>query len=425
MLNQLFPNPNVLKRLTASSLGPLIQPYATFLQIKEFSPSTMQHRIRAAAHFGYWIDSQHIEINNVDACVLEKFISHLSICNCPKSRPGEHFHTAIGARIFLMYLSKMEVIPPLQTMPDESRTRELLLDKFFQWTQLHRGISRRTGIAQRSHAISVLDSLGDDPGCWEVRDIRQFVLSHFEQYKASYIKAVGSNLRAFLRFLVIEGLCQPELIDAVPKTAHWTLSEIPRHLSPESVDKVIVASTSLPHSELRDRAVISLLAGLGLRGRDIVNLCLSDIDWAQSQIRFVGKGRRETWLPLPQGPGDALLAYLEQERPPSHYNQVFLSSRAPFQPLRSMGTIQQIVRLTLKNAGVEHPRGVTTHLFRHSLARRLLAQNIPLEGIGVVLRHRNLQTTAQYAKIDMKLLQTVVQPWPEAKDNSYVKSTCQ
>ncbi|EIG0792740.1 tyrosine-type recombinase/integrase [Salmonella enterica] len=112
-----------------------------------------------------------------------------------------------------------------------------------------------------------------------------------------------------------------------------------------------------------------------------------------------------------------MLAYLEHERPPSNYNQVFLRSRAPFQPFKGVASVQQIVRLALKNADVEHPRGVTTHLFRHSLARRLLAQNIPLEGIGVVLRHRNLQTTAQYAKIDINLLQTVVQPWPEEKEN--------
>lgn len=424
MLNQLFSNPDVLKKFTASSLGSLIQSYATTLQTNKFSPSTMQHRIRAAAHFGYWLDTQYIEINNIDACTLEKFMNHLSTCNCPQSRPGEHFHTAIGARAFLTYLSKKGVIPPFLPMHNKSESRELLLDKFFQWTQLNRGISRQTGIAQRSHAVTVLDSLGDDPRCWDVRDIRQFVLSHFEQYKASYIKTVGSNLRAFLRFLVVEGLCQPELIDAVPKTAHWTLSEIPRHLTPESVDQVIAASSSISRSELRDRAAISLLAGLGLRGRDIVDLRLSDIDWNQGRIRVVGKGRRETWLPLPQGPGDALLAYLEQERPPSNYNQVFLRSRVPFQPFKGIGTVQRIVRLTLKNAAVEHPRGTTTHLFRHSLARRLLAQNIPLEGIGVVLRHRNLQTTAQYAKIDFDMLQTVVQPWPEAKENYHVKSIC-
>lgn len=413
MLNEVFPNPDVLKRLTASSLGSFVQSYTTFLHAKKFSPSTMQHRIRSAAHFGYWIDTQHVEINNIDDSVLEKFIEHLSSCRCPGSRPGEHCHTADGAKSFLMYLSKIGAVPLFQAMHNNPSSRELLLDKFFLWTQLNRGISRQTGIGQRSHAANILDSLGDDPKSWKVQDIRQFVLSHFEQYKLSYIKAVGSNLRAFLRFLVAEGLCQPELIDAVPKTAHWSLSEIPRHLSPESIDKVVAASSTMYRSELRDKAIILLLAELGLRARDILNLCLSDVDWPQGRIRVTGKGRHEDWLPLPQRAGDALLLYLEQERPPSNHNPIFLRSRAPFQPFKCMGAIQRIVRLTLKNAGVESPSGVTTHLFRHSLARRLLEQNIPLEGIGAILRHRNLQTTAKYAKIDFKLLQTVIQPWPE------------
>lgn len=133
MLNQLFPNPDVLKRLTASSLGSLIQSYA-MSHAGKLSPSTMQHRIRAAAHFGYWLDTQHIGINNVDACVLERFINHFSTCCCPQSRAGEHLHTAIGAREFLMYLGKTGVISPFLPMHEESSARKSLLDKFFQWT---------------------------------------------------------------------------------------------------------------------------------------------------------------------------------------------------------------------------------------------------------------------------------------------------
>lgn len=417
MLTQLFPSPNVLKRVTASSLGSLIQSYANFLHTKNLSPSTMQTRIRAAAHLGHWLDIQCIDIHNINECVLEKFTNHFSTCTCPQFRAGEHMHTANGARLFFIYLSDIGVVPQIRPIHTEPSTRKILLDKFFQWTQRIRGVSRYTGTTQRSHASAALEFLGDEPGCWTVEDIRRFVLSHLEHYNASYTKAVGSNLRAFLRFLVIEGLCKPELIDAVPKTAHWRLSEVPRHLSPVAVDKVVGASTSLPHSELRDKAILLLLAELGLRARDIVNLCLSDIDWEHGRIRLVGKGRRESWLPLPQRAGDTLLAYLEQERPVSNHNRVFLRSRAPFQPFSGIGTIQRTVRIALKNAAVEHPRGVTTHLFRHSLARRLLAQNIPLEGIGVVLRHRNLQTTAQYAKIDINLLKTVVQPWPEEKED--------
>jgi site-specific recombinase XerD len=373
MLNELFPNPEVQKRLIASSSGSLVQSYAKSLQAGGYSTSTMQHRIRAAAHFGYWIDTQGIALRDADDVVLDRFRTHLPCCNCPQSKPGSHVHTSDGAERFLKYLSGIGVAP---LSSEESSPHQLLLDKFFQWTQLHRGITQQTATAQCSHAASVLDAMGNNPPSWDVKAIRQFVLTYLGNYKASYTKTVASNLRMFLRFLVTEGLCQPELIDAVPKIAHWRLMDIPRHLPPESVEKVIVASGTCARCELRDRAVILLLARLGLRARDIVGLRLSDIDWQQGLIRVMGKGRRETWLPLPQDAGDALLEYLEKGRQSSAHNQLFLCSRVPFRPFKGISVVQYIVRCALEKAAVQYPAGVVTHLFRHSLARRLLEQDL-------------------------------------------------
>jgi site-specific recombinase XerD len=413
MLNQLFPNPEVQKRLTASSSGQLIQNYADYLQNDGYKESTMLHLIRAAAHFGYWIDTQGLTLQDVDDHVLEQFSNHLPTCCCPSSRPGQHDHTIVGAKQFLKYLSGKGVSKPLPKAPS---LHQPLLDKFFQWMQLHRGVTQQTATAQCTHAASVLDALGDEPSNWDVKSIRQFVLSYMDNYKRSYSKTVGSNLRMFLRFLVTEGLCQSELIDAVPKIANWKMVDIPRHLPAESVERVIAASGGRAQCKLRDRAVILLLARLGLRARDISGLQLLDINWQQGLIRVMGKGRRETWLPLPQDAGDALLEYLVEERPPSQCQQVFLCSRAPFRPFKGISSVQHIARCALRDAAVQRPVGVVTHLFRHSLARRLLAQDIPLEGIGVILRHRNLQTSSQYAKIDFDLLKTVVQPWPKTEE---------
>ena len=64
----------------------------------------------------------------------------------------------------------------------------------------------------------------------------------------------------------------------------------------------------------RDRAIILLLARLGLRAGDVRHLCLTDIDWAHGRLRVMGKGRCETWLPLPQDVGDAVLHHLTRAR---------------------------------------------------------------------------------------------------------------
>jgi integrase/recombinase XerD len=123
-------------------------------------------------------------------------------------------------------------------------------------------------------------------------------------------------------------------------------------------------------------------------------------------------------LPLPQEVGDAVLAYLQHTRTrmDSVHPQLFLSRRSPFRPLRSIGAVVEAVQHALAQAGIQSPPGVKTHLFRHSLARRLLEQNVPLEGIGVILRHHTVETTAKYAKIDVENLRTVVQAWPDAQE---------
>jgi integrase/recombinase XerD len=129
-----------------------------------------------------------------------------------------------------------------------------------------------------------------------------------------------------------------------------------------------------------------------------------------SRLRVIGKGRRETRLPLPQDAGDAILRYLKEERPAAATDHVFLRLRAPIGPLRTAG-LRDVVGRAIERAGVETPfRG--THVLRHSLATRLLREGAALDTIGAVLRHRSVDTTAIYAKVDVDLLRQVAQPWP-------------
>ena len=128
-----------------------------------------------------------------------------------------------------------------------------------------------------------------------------------------------------------------------------------------------------------------------------------------------GKGRREVLLPLPQEVGDALLEYLGKGRPQIQSEFVFLRSVAPFEPfsMRQPGkAIGHIAGATMRRADVEAPkRG--SHVFRHTAACQMLRQGVGLEGIAEVLRHRSVETTGIYAKVDLELLGQIAQPWPE------------
>ena len=106
-----------------------------------------------------------------------------------------------------------------------------------------------------------------------------------------------------------------------------------------------------------------------------------------------------------------MLHYLQHARPVLDDDHVFLRIRAPFGLLPSSGPIANLVRRAIERAGVEAP-SKGAHVLRHSAATDLLRQGVSLDTIGAVLRHRCLESTAHYAKVDVALLRLVAQPWP-------------
>jgi site-specific recombinase XerD len=128
----------------------------------------------------------------------------------------------------------------------------------------------------------------------------------------------------------------------------------------------------------------------------------------------MGKGRCETWLPLPQDAGDAVRHYVTCGRPASEDDHVFLRVYAPIGPLPSSGPIANLVRRALQRAGIDAP-SKGAHVLRHSAATDLLRQGASLDVIGAVLRHRCIESTAHYAKVDVALLRMVAQPWPDGE----------
>jgi site-specific recombinase XerD len=148
---------------------------------------------------------------------------------------------------------------------------------------------------------------------------------------------------------------------------------------------------------------------LGLRAGDVSALELEDLDWRAGEIVVRGKGRRESRLPLPHDVGKVVAAYLHHGRPRAVTRRVFLRNRAPYQGLTSSG-VTGVVRRALRRAGIMFGGA---HVLRHTAATQMLRRGASLSEIAHVLRHRHLDTTAIYAKVDYAALRTVVQPWPE------------
>jgi site-specific recombinase XerD len=191
----------------------------------------------------------------------------------------------------------------------------------------------------------------------------------------------------------------------------WRLSALPRYLPAADIERVIAACERETAVGLRDRAAVLLLARLGLRAGDIVKMDLSDFDWVSASVRVSGKSHYEVKLPITQEVGESILEYLRRGRPPVQDSRLFVRMLAPWKPLK-VSAVSAIVERAIARAGVEAPfRGA--HVLRHSAATEMLRQGATLEQVGTVLRHRYLDTTAHYAKVDVQRLRSIALPWPE------------
>ena len=249
-----------------------------------------------------------------------------------------------GARLFRRHLVEIGVCQPAAAPLQRAEPR--LVTHFKEWLRKHRGASDATIRLYARDAERLVAALGDDPGRWEPAAIRSFFLDCAGRCGEGTVEKLTTSLRAFLRYLAVEGRCRAGLADVVPAYAHWRLADLPRYLAAEQVNRLIAASDGEVVERRRDRAILLLLARLGLRAGDVAQLRLDDIEWETGSLRVSGKSRYEVRLPLPQDVGDAIAAYLADRPSTCASDHVFLRNIAPFRPFRNGDGVSSVVRRT-------------------------------------------------------------------------------
>jgi site-specific recombinase XerD len=242
-------------------------------------------------------------------------------------------------------------------------------------------------------------------------DVAAFVRRRAAVVTSKRATIVVSALRCFLHWLFHRGATKVDLAACVPTIATWSLSNVPRCLPREQIQKVLDSCDRRTAIGKRDYALLLLLARLGLRAGEVVALTLDDIDWEAGLMTVQGKGKRMVQMPLPSEVGSALADYLSTARPSCASRRVFIRATAPLRGFANSIAICSLVDRALDRAGVRSKfRG--SHLFRHSLASQMLKDEASLPEIGDVLRHRNPDTTRIYAKVDLVSLRSIALPWP-------------
>lgn len=219
----------------------------------------------------------------------------------------------------------------------------------------------------------------------------------------------ANQLRQLLRYLAMRGFAEPALTQAVPSVGRWRGAGIPRFPARPAIERLLESCDRSRRVGVRDYAILMLLARLGLRTIEVARLELDDLYWRTGEIEIDGKGRELARLPLPSDVGEALVEYLRL-RGRHDCRGVFLTEHAPTRSIGPPG-VRSVVRDACRRAGIEH---VAAHRLRHALASQLLREGASLIDIGQVLRHKHLESTSIYAKVDLERLREAAGLWPGA-----------
>jgi len=413
MFEQFFDRASRIQSLRDGPGGPLLEGFAKELCHEGYAEITARRHIRAAEHLLYWTEREGIPISSLTEKFLERFDRHLDQCQCPSYGHTHRLQLLNGACLFLKHLRGAGIL----TAPVIESTAQdpVLLTEFCQWMNQQRGTGEFTLYNYSLSIRDLLKRLGEDPVRFDAQSLRQFVLEKSQQSGWAAAKKCTTALRMFLRFLIAEGKCTADLKAAIPVLAHWRLSSLPRYMQSEEVERTISSCDLISPVGRRDRAILLLLARLGLRAGDILKLRLGDIDWEGAWLYVSGKGRRQAQLPLTQEVGDAIVDYLQDGRPQTDTDVVFIRSRAPFRAFVSHCAISVIVAQAMRRAGVTCRGRGAAHVLRHSVATSMLRQGASLQDIATILRHRSIETTEIYAKVDVATLRQIAQPWPEVQ----------
>jgi site-specific recombinase XerD len=404
-----FAQLKTVRGLDSGPLNPFVEDYIAQLRGQGYQPGGIRGHLVLFAKLNAWLADEGLDIADLDEQALECF------AKCPlfrgRSRAGE-----LSALLRLLaILRERGAAPPAE--PATSTPAQSLTESYRRFLHEERGASDWTLSNYARHIERFLEGLfGTRKVCFQKitpRAVTGFVQGAANEHSRPYMKQVVTAMRSFLRFLHYRGHLASDISSAVPKVAHWRMTALPKHLPPEAVQRVLDACDRTNPVGKRNFAILLLLARLGLRAGEIVALQIEDIDWHAAHLTVRSKkGGGWARLPLPADVGEAIARYLKNGRPPCESRNVFVRAVAPHVPLSGSPVIAVMTMQAMKKAGVFSPH-TGAHVFRHSLASEMLRRGASLQEIGQVLRHKDPETTAIYAKVDLGALRKLAVAWPQ------------
>lgn len=397
--------PLAARRLRDSAVGPFAQAYWDRLREQGYAPGTVQAYLKCLYHFAWWAARQRFELSELDRHV-DRFVDHhLPRCSCA----GRVQRARHAVRAALEHLKTVVVAAGMQLKSAPLSPADEQLRRFDQYLDRMKGLSAGTRL-RRLVVVRPLASMTADAALPSADQLRQFLRHELSRVSAGSVGATTTAVRSYLRFRAFEGDDVQRLLPLVGSPPNWRLGPQPETLTAFELERLLDAFPPGLPSRLRGYAIVRCLVDLGLRTSEVIGLELDHIDWAAGTIRICkAKSRRVDLLPLPQATGTAIAEYVRSERPQTSSRRIFVRHVAPVDKPAGADVVRRAVREAYRRAGLPHTR---IHILRHTLAGRLLNTGGTLKEVADVLRHRELDTSLIYAKVDFVRLGAVAMPWP-------------
>jgi integrase/recombinase XerD len=368
-----------------------------------YSKTGRRQQMELFVSLSAWLDDADLSLDDLDGVAVEAFLDARRAAR-EKLWSARSFAPLAG---FLGATGRSWPAPARPAGPFQA-----VVDDYERCLRNERGLAEGTLAGYIRVAQDFLDDCSSTtgPGLEAVTAaaVVGFVTRSCSHLGLSATRGTISALRCLLRYLALEGLVASDVDSSILSVAGGG-QPLPRGIGPGQVKKLLASCDRRRGIGRRDYAILMLLARLGLRGGEVVGLCMEDIDWRNGEITVRGKGGSVDRLPLPVDVGEALAAYLRRGRPRSESRAVFVRYQAPFVGFAGTGALRGILERACTRAGVAY---ACPHRLRHTAATGMLRQGASLAEIGHVLRHRQPRATAIYAAVDDRRLRVLAPAWP-------------
>jgi len=407
MFKTLFKRPAILARYRE---GPLLDAREQFLK-----QCAMQGYSRSMLHKIAWVllslaNCIDIDHGNMTAHDIELAVdSRLRFVHSPKCTQNSQGSRQLFIHIATEWVRSLGCLkpPPAVEMPFVNQ-----IAAFARYLREERGLSPIT-IATRCERLAwFFESLHPHEDALHtvtITDVDAFITAKGNQgWKRSSLSSLASSLRSFFRYAEGQGWCDIGIAAVIQSPRLYTREGLPEGPTWVDVQRLLISTRGDRSVDVRDHAILMLLAVYGFRRGEVAHLKLDDLDWVGERIMVARpKQRRIQCYPLVPAVGEAILRYLREVRPHCAYRALFLALAAPIRPL-SASSITAIVRTRLRSIGVDLSHQ-GAHCLRHACACHLLASGFTLKQIGDHLGHRSANSTLTYTKIDLAGLRQVAQ----------------